>query len=106
MKFDFNAFKSLVIQLGPSIIAAKVPHGDVLAPYIVKGIILAETFKGKTGSEKLEIAKTEAAIGLDAINAAKVDSGQMPINSQAINGMIESGISTVVNVVNLVNKTP
>jgi hypothetical protein len=96
-----NKWLGLLKLLGPAIIATVVPHGDLIAPLVVHGIEEAEKMKGATGSEKLERAKTLVGIGISGMNTA---AGKELVNPVEVNTAINSGISTVVDVVNLVSK--
>lgn len=92
----------LIKALAPIIIAAKVPHGSVIAPLVVNGISEAEAIKGSSGSEKLNHAVNLVNVGIDSYNAIS----PKPLDKDAINKTIGDGISTTVDVANLIHKSP
>lgn len=91
----------LVKQLAPIIIAAKVPHGDVIAPYVVTGIESAEALKNsKTGEEKLQHSIEITNTFVDGYNSVAPNK----LDKNAINATLGSGISTAVMIANLLHK--
>lgn len=91
---------TLIKMLAPIIIATTVPHGEMLATLVAKGIEQAESFKGKTGKEKLVIAQSLVDTGIAGINAAKPGT----IDPTAVHSTVAEGISMVVNTANLLHK--
>lgn len=91
---------ALVKALAPTIIAATVPHGDLLAPLVVQGITEAESAVGKSGAEKLAIAQKVVDTGIAGVNAA---AGRQKIDPVAVHQIVAEGISTTVDIVNQVH---
>ena len=91
----------LIKMLGPAIIAAKVPHGNEIAPLVIHGIETAEALKGASKTDKLKAARDLGLTGAKAINAAY---GKEKFNISAIDGSIDDGINAVISVANAVTK--
>ena len=91
----------LIKALVPIIITAKVPHGDVIAPLVTHGITTAEEMVGASSSVKLDKAQDLVHTGIAGINAA---AGTIKVDPTAVDQALASGISTVVNVANLIHK--
>lgn len=89
---------ALIKLIAPIIISAKVPHGDTIAPLVVHGIEEAEALKVASGNGKLLHAENIVNIGIDAANTAGAK-----IDKTAVNGALSSGISTVIQVANLIH---
>lgn len=97
MKIDWLA---LVKALAPVVIAATVPHGDMLAQLVIQGITEAESAVGKSGPEKLAIAQSVVDTGIAGVNAA---AGKQKIDPAAVHQIVAEGISTTVDIVNQVH---
>lgn len=68
-----------------------------LVPYVVKGIITAESIQGASGPDKLSKAVEEVNNGVAAVNAVKPGT----INAGAVNDAVVHGIQTVIAVANV-----
>lgn len=91
----------LVEQLGPLALAA-TPLAPAV-PFIILGIKTAEQLEGATGPQKLEIAKQIVSVGVAGANA---QAGHNILDPALTDKAIASGISAVVDAVNLVHSTP
>ncbi len=85
-------------QLGPMVVATVVPGGAILAPIIVGAIAEAETIKGATGAQKKAAALNLVKAGAAGANAV---AGKQVIDPAKAVAAAESGIDTVVSVVNI-----
>lgn len=76
------------------------PKTAPLVPHVIEGIKIAESMKGKTGPQKLEIAVEIIKEGLKATNAIKPGK----INIAVSDEVIASATSAVVDSVNVFKK--
>lgn len=92
-----------LVKLFVPLALAQNPKTAPLAPYIVEGIAAAEAIPGAKGADKAKAAKKVAITFINARNAAMP--GHTPIDVNAVDDAIDSGIETGVAVVNVVHKS-
>lgn len=85
--------------IGPTIVAAVVPHGRDLAPIIVDAITAAEQLKGATGADKKAHALTLVEQGAAGANAV---AGKTLIDPKEAASTAGVAIDAVVKTVNLI----
>ena len=95
-------WKSLLTTLAPVILAV-IPGLAPLTPFVVLGIGEAEKMAGASGPEKLAHATEIAKAGIAGTNAIAVEKTGKPLMDPTLaDSALQSGISAVVDVVNLV----
>lgn len=98
-----NRWLSLVQLLTPLILNAINPSLGLASTAIIHGITEAEALKNSPSSaEKLAHAKN---ITNDVVSAINTASNKTVVDPVLVNKTADSVISTIVDVVNLVNKT-
>lgn len=99
--------KALLAQIALIVLGSNKKTAP-LVPFVVQGMQEAEDTAAKakaegrkvTGAEKLQIAKSFTHIGATAINVVKPGT----VDADAVDTALASGISTIVSVVNLIQK--
>lgn len=92
----------LVKVLAPIILTSVRPELAPIAGEISDAIEEAEQIKGARGPEKLQHVKNIANSAADVVNSAKK---KEVINKEELNKAVENAVNTVVNAVNIVNKS-
>ncbi len=94
-------WKALINLIASTVIPIAFPPLAPAVPFIVHGIQVAEDMGG-TNTEKLNKSIEIANAGAQATNKI---TGKETINLDAMNAVISSGISAVVDAANVVNKS-
>lgn len=92
---------ALAKLLAPIIITSVKPELAPIVGEVTDAIVEAEQIKGATGPQKLEHVTKIAINTAKTINVAK---GKEIINVDELSSAINSGITTVVRAINIVNK--
>ncbi|SRR5712692_3620558 len=90
----------LIEQLAPVILGA-TPLGPI-TPFVVLGINSAEAMHGATSDDKLTHAVEIAKLSVGAVNQ---QAGKILVDPVLSDDALKHGISTVVDVVNIVHKS-
>lgn len=98
-----NNWFELAKFLGPIILAKINPHVAQVSDSIIHGIGEAEKMKNASSDEKLQHAIN---ITNDAVKAINDGTGKELINPAIVNDAASHAISTIVDVVNLIHKSP
>jgi hypothetical protein len=99
MSISVSKWLQLVSWVAPAVLGM-TPLAPI-APFVIAGVQAAESLPGAQGKDKLDAAVQIARIGIAATNA---QAGHVVVDPQLADAAIQSGISTVVNVVNLTHR--
>jgi hypothetical protein len=95
---NLSSWLHLVESIAP-LALAMTPLAPI-APWVTIGIQTAERIPGASGPQKLALAKTIVSAGVAATNA---QAGEQEIDPTLIDSALSSGISAVVDAVNVVH---